>query len=39
MPLNEVDVTNTLHTTSTGMLMGGLLAMTYECVNESIANV
>ena len=38
-PLNEVHVTNILHTSSTGMSMGGLFAMIYERVDESVANV
>ena len=38
-PLNEVHVANILHTANTRMSMGGLFAMTYERVDESIANV
>lgn len=32
-------MTNILHTSSTGMSMGGLFAMIYERVDESVANV
>ena len=32
-------MTKIVHTASTGMSMGGLFAMTYERVDESIANV
>ena len=32
-------MTNSLHTASTGMSMGGLFAMIYERVDESRANV
>ena len=32
-------MTNSLHTASTGMSMGGLFAMIYERVDQSIANV